>query len=223
MKAVDQRFPTVFEEIRLSGAIVPDGTWVERFAPGLLNPASCCATAKVAIRDQEFGEVYDSASILIYLYFAPEIARAAVAVALREVWLDFGIHGDVDAVVSLFSDLSKKVPEAIVTEDERNTLADLPDIVRVYRGQIFSDGQSAPTGMSWTLNEKVADWYAAPVPAIGEPRGWVMSATIPKSAILALFLERGEQEVVIDTRFATDLTSRRGTCDEFPKHLAQAR
>ena len=74
--------------------------------------------------------------------------------------------------------------------------------------------------MSWTLAEEVADWYAAPIP--GETlRGRVLSATVPRSVLLALFVERGESEVVIgiDSLTGIQVRSRVGRSDKFPPHL----
>ncbi|MCO4095347.1 MAG: hypothetical protein HEQ37_19185 [Acidovorax sp.] len=75
--------------------------------------------------------------------------------------------------------------------------------------------------MSWTLVEEVADWYSAPVPGQTE-RGYVLSAIVPRGAVMALFLARGETEVVVDLAALQHVSasSRKGRSEKFPAHLA---
>jgi hypothetical protein len=51
--------------------------------------------------------------------------------------------------------------------------------------------------------------------------GWVLTATVPKSAVLADLFERGKKEVALDLAQLNSrcLVVKRGTCDKFPAHL----
>ncbi len=209
----------VMNELRNSGAIIPDGTWLERFLPGLLSSETAAQTAKAAIHDNEYCEVLSPIFVMAVLYADTRFPRSGAASALREVWLKYGISGDVEYTSKIFHDLRRASQNSLMSLDEIIEFENLPSEVTIYRGQLFSDGKRAATGMSWTLDEQVAQWYAAPVPHQRQPHGWVLSATVPKRAVLAMFLERGEREVVVDTRQITKMTAKRGTADHFPEHL----
>ena len=55
--------------------------------------------------------------------------------------------------------------------------------------------------MSWTLEQKTAEWFAH---RFGED-GTVYEAQIPKQYIYALFNGRGEAEVIVDPKCLTDI------------------
>ena len=152
--------------------------------------------------------------------------RVAVAAALREVWLDFGLKFDDTAdLATLFVDARQHHQEVLMTSEETRRFQFLPQVVDVFRGQMFADGRHRPSNISWTLSKAVASWYAAPVQAIDQPHGRVLSSQVKKESVIALFLERGEQEVVINPRaFAGHLIrAERGTCDELPQSLTRSR
>lgn len=107
-----------------------------------------------------------------------------------------------------------------MTPAEAAALVELPEYVRIFRGQRQGDLPDQPSGMSWTLAEEVADWYAAPIPG-QTTRGRVLSALVPRHAVIALFLARAETEVIVDLAVLQGLSisSRAGRLDEFPPHL----
>ena len=74
--------------------------------------------------------------------------------------------------------------------------------------------------MSWTLKEEVADWYAAPIPG-QMTRGRVLSVLVPRCVVMALFLARGETEVIVDLAALKGMliSSRAGRSDKFPPNL----
>lgn len=149
--------------------------------------------------------------------------REAVAAALRDMCLDAGVNTDDPADLrSVFCE-ARKAECVLMTQEELRVLKDLPVMVDVYRGQLYQDGYERSMGPSWTLSEEVAGWYAAPVSRLNQPHGWVLHARIPRDAVLAVFLERGEQEVVVDLTYNLSITARRGLCDVFPEHLAKTR
>ena len=122
-------------------------------------------------------------------------------------------------VTDLFRE-ALKAPEVLMTPDEAAALVELTEYVPIFRGQLHGDFPDQPSGMSWTLAEEVADWYAAPIPGQTK-RGHVLSALVPCCVVMALFLARGETEVIVD--FAAlkgmSISSRAGRSDEFPPHL----
>ena len=147
------------------------------------------------------------------------VPRATVASVLRTLWLEGGMFSDEPGLVAFVFKAALEASTILMTPVEVAALGKLPEHVTVFRGQLHGDLPEA-TGMSWTLSEQVADWYAAPIP--GETlRGRVLSAIVPRSVLLALFLERGESEVVIDLGSLRDIRvrSRAGRCDKFPAHL----
>lgn len=91
----------------------------------------------------------------------------------------------------------------------RERMAGLPKLVPVWRG--CTKGREA--GLSWTLNRKVAQQFAYGL-RHRNPQPTLMRARIRKNRILALFLDRQEQEVLcsvrrhsIEPHAATELSS----------------
>lgn len=80
-----------------------------------------------------------------------------------------------------------------MTEDEIETLRSLPETVSVYRG-VTSYNAGKVKALSWTLDQKVAQWFAN---RFGE-NGTVYEAEISKEHILALFKGRNEWEVIVE-------------------------
>lgn len=112
---------------------------------------------------------------------------------LREMWIDTelpNLHRQRGYWLGLFK-LSRENRSELMTPNEHEALATLPDPVRIYRG-------AAPKyarGLSWTTDPERAKWFAERYSAWS---GRVFTCVIPKTKILAYFLERDENEVVID-------------------------
>jgi hypothetical protein len=210
------------------GCVVEDGTWFERFLNDrLLDPTTAAQVAKVAVLDREYGEALEPAGVLEAIASVDGMPHVAVAGALREVWLDYGLQfDDPNDLVSLFCRAREHGSATLMTGEELERLRSLPPVVEIFRGQVFCDGRR-PSNASWTLSKEVACWYAAPVPNLGQPFGWILSSRVPRDLVLALFLERGEQEVIIDpSPFLIPgypVRAERGSCTEFPTHLSRVR
>lgn len=205
-----------FEVLAEDGVIVEDGTWAKRYIDRILDPEQAAVAAVEAISDDEVMVPHAIATTLAIIKCVP---RAAVASVLRTLWLEGGMFSDEPGLVAFVFKAALEASTILMTPVEVAALGKLPEHVTVFRGQLHGDLPEA-TGMSWTLSEQVADWYAAPIP--GETlRGRVLSAIVPRSVLLALFLERGESEVVIDLGSLRDIRvrSRAGRCDKFPAHL----
>ena len=87
----------------------------------------------------------------------------------------------------------KSKQEEMMTEDEIETLRSLPETVSVYRG-VTSYNAGKVKALSWTLDQKVAQWFAN---RFGE-NGTVYEAEISKEHILVLFKGRNEWEVIVE-------------------------
>jgi hypothetical protein len=83
----------------------------------------------------------------------------------------------------------------LMDEDERTHLAGLPDQIAVYRGYSHPDRRG---GMSWSLDRKVAVRFASRFGTSGK----VACRRVPKSAVIAYFAGRGEQEIVLAPKAA---------------------
>lgn len=80
--------------------------------------------------------------------------------------------------------------QAIMSAEEQSIFAALPDKVMVYRGYVPGKNKR---GLSWTLSEVKARWFAD---RFGQG-GAVCQRIVRRSAILAYFNRRGEDEVVV--------------------------
>lgn len=204
------------------GIVVEDGDWTERNKEGILSqvPNVAGVAGRKAVLDDD---VMDVGGIVSALVYGAGVHPACLASALRSAWLGYGLHADPDFVRRAFNEAWKS-REFLMSEEENKRFDELPAVVKVWRGQMFSDGTS-PSSSSWTLSETVADLFAAPAASLGLPHGWVISVLAPKSAILALFLERGEEEVVVDLEAigSARIEGRRGRADAFPSQNASIR
>ena len=81
-------------------------------------------------------------------------------------------------------------PQKLMDTDEYAVFCELDEVVTVYRGVT-----------SWTLDRKTAEWFAG---RFGES-GTVYEAQISKAHIHAVFLNRGESEVIVDPKHLIDI------------------
>ncbi len=105
----------------------------------------------------------------------------------------------------LISMFKKADPEILMDDEEREQLAELDDTVTIYRG-VTSYNADNIRAMSWTLDQKTAEWFAHRF----DEDGTVYEAQIPKQHILAIFNGRGESEVIVEPKFLTDITEAQG-------------
>ena len=102
---------------------------------------------------------------------------------VSEEWPNRDVNVDMDWMVRLFrgADRALMVPEWF------------PESMRVYRGVNMG---GSPYGMSWTVVRDIARWFADRFGDDGE----VYELEVPRENVLAYIEERGENEVVVDTR-----------------------
>lgn len=90
----------------------------------------------------------------------------------------------------------------IMSDEERDALAALPDTIPVYRGY---QHDTAEDGMSWTVDEDRAKWFAnrwnTP-----ESEAWprIAQGQVGKDKIIAYITSRGESEIIV---FPEDVTN----------------
>ena len=90
---------------------------------------------------------------------------------------------------------------ALMSVEERRVYAALPEIVTIYRGCRTA---AAVKGMSWTLSEEKARWFAARFS--GEDGGLVYQAKVKKGDVIAYLSERDEEEIVVDWKKLFDVS-----------------
>ena len=69
------------------------------------------------------------------------------------------------------------------------------DPLAIYRGQATAE---EPTGISWTLSQERAHWFATTVPRVGSRPGVVLSGRVARDAVLGYLTDRNEDEVIVD-------------------------
>lgn len=166
---------------------------------------------------------WGKASVLACAWAMKEhFSPSAIASLFRTVWVKHGVFAATEDLLEIIDWIKShdKRRAYLMTEEEASTLESLPDVVRVFRGQLVNDDprKVGITGHSWSLNGEIADLYTA---REGTENGWLIEAVVPREHVHVLFLERGEHEVIIDIRRAQIISVGKGTAKEFPEHLAE--
>ena len=134
--------------------------------------------------------------LLAFLKYAePYLSREDFSKMLADIWIrteapNLNPNFKQKELLDLFR---KSKQEEMMTEDEIETLRSLPETVSVYRG-VTSYNAGKVKALSWTLDRKVAQWFAN---RFGE-NGTVYEAEISKQHILSLFKGRNEWEVIVE-------------------------
>jgi hypothetical protein len=108
------------------------------------------------------------------------------ALALASVWIDSETPSiNYWTWVGLF----EKYGRLSMSKENQEAFDSLPDKVEVYRGTT----EKYDNGLSWTLNEDIAEFFATRFEEYGE----VISKVVDKEDIVAYYGDRDEQEVII--------------------------
>lgn len=83
----------------------------------------------------------------------------------------------------------------MMEESERESFEKLPQELTIYRGWCYEESAQ---GLSWTLDENTAHWFASRFAAGFKQDPFVTKAIVDKNSVLAYFLGRNENEIVID-------------------------
>lgn len=92
-------------------------------------------------------------------------------------------------LVKLFKKCNKQY---LMTDEDYKIYQTLPDEITVYRGVAV---RRNPNGLSWTPNLKTAQWFANRFNTETK-KGYVQTAKVSKSKVLAYFNTRNEDEIV---------------------------
>lgn len=89
-------------------------------------------------------------------------------------------------------------PQLMMNEEERDLLQSLPQQVTIYRGiRVVDELDEENLGLSYTLSREKAEWFAKRF-ANRRSKAMLVEATIDKDDILSVFLERDEDEVLVN-------------------------
>lgn len=109
---------------------------------------------------------------------------------LGNIWTDSENLWQYKPFLSCLLNEDRAEKECMMDEDERLFLEKLPQKVRIYRGHQKSNKK----GYSWTLSYWKAKWFSK---RFDQPTSGVVEAVVDKSEIIAVFLGRGEFEIVV--------------------------
>ena len=142
--------------------------------------------------------------LVFFEYIAKHLNEDDYAYLLRDAWTGAEFpNRDPDVTlarrIKFFRDANK---ELLMDKREQKIFNSLPDTVTVYRGCC---GKNAVKGISWTLSEEKAKWFAERFPMW---KGTVYTATIHKKYVYAYFNDRHEEEIILDSRQLTDIRTK---------------
>lgn len=141
--------------------------------------------------------------VLTFLKYAqPYLSHKEFSELLGVAWIGSEApNKDANASKKELVAMFKQADLSVLMDDvERTQLAELDDVVTVYRG-VTSHNAKNIRALSWTLSYDTADWFAQRF----HESGTVYEAQIKKEHILALFLGRGEKEIVLDPKYLKDI------------------
>jgi hypothetical protein len=146
-------------------------------------------------------------SFLLHLYERPfriaKLAEYASEMTVNEYWKQLAwVWVDAENAheygVRFLHKLFNRYPGArkgLMTEEELAGLANLPEIVTVFRGST-----RATTGdLSWTLDKEVAFWFARRWKSPKDQKT-LLIGEVPRDKIWAYFKSRNEEEIVVPRR-----------------------
>jgi len=134
----------------------------------------------------------------LLLELPPELPADEYRVAVRDAWQD----SDRQPLAAedwrrLFSAELPGRAEGLMKDEERKRLAGLPERVEVFRGV---NAWNHFSGLSWTLDRERAEWFGARL-VTDEGAGVTIAARVLRKRIIAVFDERGEDEVLVFPRY----------------------
>ena len=123
--------------------------------------------------------------------------------AVRDVWVDSETNESAPIWRAVLEANMPDRQKYIMSAEEQEEFSALPDVIEIYRG--VQGGTKAEAedfvfkGFSWSLSYKTAAFFANRFLSDGD-EAYVAKARVRKENIIALFMQRGEEEVVVDFR-----------------------
>jgi hypothetical protein len=102
---------------------------------------------------------------------------------------------DSDTLFKLFN-ADRIHKEYLMTEVERELFNKLPEELTIYRGCSDKEIESGNLRFSWTLDEKVAKFFAKKYKKNLNAKCSVITKIVDKSSVLAYFTGRTEEEII---------------------------
>lgn len=141
---------------------------------------------------------------LAYLKFImPYLSVQDYSTCLADAWVtEEAPHSNPNftkwQLVKLFQEAD---PKCLMDETEYEYYQKLDDVITVYRG-VTPHNEDKVEGLSWTLQQETAEWFAHRF----DEEGTVYQAKIEKCHVYACFLRRNEAEIIVNSKYLTDLT-----------------
>lgn len=123
--------------------------------------------------------------------------RISLAKAINQVWVDSeNIWQNYVQWMDILEICEAPALQAVVDDDDKQTFADLPERLTVYRGGRidWDDMMDSMPPFSWTLDKEKARWFAYRFE--WKPDQHMITAEIDKDDVYFYTDERGEQEIV---------------------------
>ena len=143
---------------------------------------------------QYFLEILNKPYLLAFLkYTHSYLSIEDLSEYLSEAWqrVEFPNHDATFTKPQALTLFRQCDPSIMMDEEEQQMLKDRPDRFSVYRCVKKGYGHK---GLSWTLSKDVAEWFSLRF----SDHGMVYKAEIQKEDVFAVFLNRGEQEIVLN-------------------------
>lgn len=86
--------------------------------------------------------------------------------------------------------------EKLMSEEEKQFLAQLPETLTIYRGGSLAEHKSKKYGISWSLDKKIAEQFADTKAIRDKKEMMVIEKQINKADVIAYFKERQEEEII---------------------------
>ena len=123
---------------------------------------------------------------------------------INSVWTDSeNIYQNFERWLDIWTSSIPNRYKMVMDTEERYALRDLPDRIPIFRG---CSHMESVTGLSWSFDRNKAVWFAKRF-AMNEMPPILASGFAHKKDVLALFLARGESEIVIDPTNVMDITT----------------
>ena len=122
---------------------------------------------------------------------------------LAHLWTDSeNIYQNFEAWVAMLN-APRPSRESMMEKDDREALAAMPKVIRVYRGCYGYNRH----GLSWTIDKNRARWFSRRFAPVRRSKPLVLVGDVPKSKVIAYLSNRGESEIIADPRHVTLLPS----------------
>jgi hypothetical protein len=114
---------------------------------------------------------------------------------LGEMWIDTEAPGRLRGRWLTLLRSQRPHRERMMDPTERRALRAMPAELHIFRGY---DRPLAKRGISWTLSQEKATWFASRFKSCTNDRRQVVKGTCKKRDVIAYFQGRNEEEILID-------------------------